>query len=180
MGAVELRGQGAQFLERGGVVLARPGSAQPTLYLRPVALGEVVEHVALLVADAALHRRVHAEHVADRLAQRLGAVEHAQHALLCVEAAVDEVGKQRRRDGGVLGRALPQPERDLHAVTGDPEADDVRASLPPVPAVDFDRRERSQQERTRREDRRLKFYELRDNLGVLSRSLPRSRAAGHR
>jgi hypothetical protein len=30
--------------------------------------------------------------------------------------------------------------------------------------VDFDRRERSQPERTRREDRRLKFYGLRDNL----------------
>ncbi len=30
--------------------------------------------------------------------------------------------------------------------------------------MDFDRRERSQRERTRREDRRLKFYELRDNL----------------
>ena len=32
--------------------------------------------------------------------------------------------------------------------------------------VDFTRRERSQPERTRREDRRLKFYELRDNLGT--------------
>jgi hypothetical protein len=32
--------------------------------------------------------------------------------------------------------------------------------------VDFDRRARSQPERTRREDRRLNFYELRDNLAL--------------
>jgi hypothetical protein len=30
----------------------------------------VLEHISLLVADAALHRRAVAEHVADRLAQR--------------------------------------------------------------------------------------------------------------
>jgi len=46
-----------------------------------------------------LHRRVHAEHVADRLAERLRAVEHAEHALLDIERALDEVGEQRRRDG---------------------------------------------------------------------------------
>jgi hypothetical protein len=35
--------------------------------------------------------------------------------------------------------------------------------------VDFIRRERSQAERMRREDRHLKFYELRDNLDEQSR-----------
>ncbi len=69
--------------------------------------------MTFLVADAALHRRVDAEHVADGLAQRLGAVEHDKHALFGVQAALDEMGQQRRRDGGVLGRAVPQPERVL-------------------------------------------------------------------
>jgi hypothetical protein len=45
--------------------------------------------MTFLVADAALHRRVGPEHVTDGLAQRLGAVEHDQHALPCVEAALD-------------------------------------------------------------------------------------------
>ncbi len=83
--------------------------------------------MTFLVADAALHRRVDAEHVADRLAQRLAAVEHDEHALLDVQASLDQVREQRSRDGGVLGRAVPQPERDLDAVGRDPERDDVGA-----------------------------------------------------
>jgi hypothetical protein len=70
-----------------------------------------------------------AEHVADRLAQRLGSVDHAQHALLDVEAALDEVGQQRGRDGGVLGRAVPQPQRLLDAVGVDPQRHDAAAPL---------------------------------------------------
>jgi hypothetical protein len=89
----------------------------------------VAEHVALLVAHAALDRRVDAEHVAHGLAQRLGAVEDDEHALLCVEAALDEVGQQRRRHRGVLGRAVPKPERMLDAVGVDAERDDTAAPL---------------------------------------------------
>jgi hypothetical protein len=59
--------------------------------------------MTFLVAHAALHRRVDAEHHADGLAERLGAVEHAEHALLNVQAALDEVRQQRRGDRGVLG-----------------------------------------------------------------------------
>jgi hypothetical protein len=59
--------------------------------------------MTFLVAHATLGRRVAAEHVADRLPERLGAVDHHQHALLGVEAAFDEVGQQRGRDGRVLG-----------------------------------------------------------------------------
>ena len=72
-----------------------------------------------------MHEGALAEDVADRLPQRLGAVDHEQDALLGVQAAVDEVGQQRGGDGGVLGRALPEPERDLDALGGDPERDDV-------------------------------------------------------
>jgi len=48
------------------------------------------------------------------------------------EAAVDQIRKQCGRDRRVLGRALPEPERDLHALGRDPERDDVR------PAFHFD------------------------------------------
>jgi hypothetical protein len=51
----------------------------------------VVEHVALLVAYAALRRRAPADHGADRLAQRLGAVDDEQDALLGIEPAVATV-----------------------------------------------------------------------------------------
>jgi len=44
-----------------------------------------------------------------------------------IKAAVDEVGQQCPREGGVLSAAFPEPERDLDAVGRDPERDDVRA-----------------------------------------------------
>ncbi len=77
----------------------------------------------------ALDRRAVAEHVAHGLSQGLGAVEHAEHPLGRVRAALELVGQEDRRHGGVLGRSLPQPERDLHPVRGDPERHDVGASL---------------------------------------------------
>ena len=51
----------------------------------------MIEHVSFFVADAPLHRGVLTEHGPDRLAQRLSAVDHDQHALLGVQAAVDEI-----------------------------------------------------------------------------------------
>src|ERR687887_442544 len=46
----------------------------------------------------------------------LGAVDDRQRALLDVQAALEEVGEQRTGDGGVLGRAVPEPERMLDTV----------------------------------------------------------------
>ena len=43
------------------------------------------------MADAALDRGVGAEHVTDGPAQRLGAVKDAQHALLNIQTALEEV-----------------------------------------------------------------------------------------
>jgi hypothetical protein len=51
----------------------------------------VIEDIAFFVANTTLYRRVGAEHVADRLAERLRAVEHAEHALADVQAAIDEI-----------------------------------------------------------------------------------------
>jgi len=57
-----------------------PRPTQPRLDRRTVALGAMVEHVALLVTNTPMDRDL-AEHRGDRLAQRLGAVEHEQGAL---------------------------------------------------------------------------------------------------
>jgi hypothetical protein len=69
----------------------------------------VVEDVALFVTDAAMDRDL-AEHGADRLCERLGAVEHEQDALFAIEAALDEVRQQRVATLAFLGGALPEPE----------------------------------------------------------------------
>jgi hypothetical protein len=72
------------------MVVARPRSPQPLLHGGPVALGQMLDHVAFLVSQASLDRRL-AEDVADRLPERLGAVDHEQDPLLGVEAALDQI-----------------------------------------------------------------------------------------
>jgi hypothetical protein len=89
--AVELCGENFKPRKRAVVVGVGLCLAQPTLDRRSVAFGEMIEHVALLVADAPLHGRADAKHVTHRLAKCLGAVEHDQHALLDIQAAINEV-----------------------------------------------------------------------------------------
>jgi len=126
--ALELAGQRLQAFERAVVVVLGPGGPEPPLDGRPVALGQVVQDVSLLVPHAALYRRL-AEDRPDRLPQRLGAVDDEQDPLLGIEATLDQIREQRGRDGRVLGRAFPEPERDLGALGRDPERDDVGAAL---------------------------------------------------
>jgi hypothetical protein len=106
-----------------------PGAAQPPLDRGAVTLGQVLEHVSLLVPDAPVDEGALAEHRPDRLAQRLGAIDHEQDRLLGIQASVDEVRQQRGGDGGVLGAALPQPERELYAFGGDSQRHHVGAAL---------------------------------------------------
>jgi len=49
--------------------------------------------MTFLVAVAAVNERPFAEHLLDRLAQRLAAVQHEQDRLIGIQAAVDEVGQ---------------------------------------------------------------------------------------
>ena len=83
----------------------------------------MTHHIALLVPNTALHRDL-AEHGPHRLPERLRSVDHEQHPLLGIQPPLDQVRQQRRGDGRVLGRALPQPQRDLDALGSDPERDD--------------------------------------------------------
>ena len=92
-GVIVMAGLGRERLEtveRELVVVGGPRAAQPCLDRRAVALGQVLEHVSLLVTDAALHRHG-AEHFVDGRAQRLAAIEDDEHALLDIQAAVHEV-----------------------------------------------------------------------------------------
>jgi hypothetical protein len=113
MGVLELVGELAEPLERLVMVGQRPRTTQPFLNLVAHVVGEVIEHVAFFVPNAPLDRGAIAEHGPDRCSQGFGAVEGDEHALFDVEAAVDQVGEQRRGDGLVLRGAFPQPERDL-------------------------------------------------------------------
>ena len=89
---------------------------------------DVTVFMTFLVPQTALDRDL-AEHRADRLAQRLGSVEHEQHPLLRIQPPLDQIGQQRGRDRRVLRAAFPQPERDLHPLRGDPERDDHHPTL---------------------------------------------------
>jgi hypothetical protein len=107
---VELTGERFERGERGAVVGVLPRGAQLAAHPRGSRSGSGRARFSPC-ALAALHDRAGAEHLADRLGQRLGAVDHHQHTAGHVEAAVLEIGEQRAGDGRVLGRALPQPER---------------------------------------------------------------------
>ena len=78
MAACELTGKQLQALQSTVVMVLGPGGPQAALDGASITLGQVPHDVALLVADAALHRGVFAKNVADRLAQGLCAVDDAQ------------------------------------------------------------------------------------------------------
>jgi len=75
----------------------RPRRPDPGADPVAITLGQQIADVRLLVAMAAVHEHVLAEHILDRSAQRLAAVDHEQDRLLGIEAAVDEVGQQSPR-----------------------------------------------------------------------------------
>jgi hypothetical protein len=130
---IELAGEPAQPVKREFVIVSRPCRAQPALDRGPVALGQVLQHISFLVAKAPMHRHI-AEHLAHRGPQRLAAVEHHEHALLDVHAAIDEVGQQRDGDRLVLGRAVPQAQCDLDRVGRDPQRPTQQRPLSSIPS----------------------------------------------
>jgi hypothetical protein len=86
VGVLELIGEPGELLERARVVGLAPRPAHPGLDRWAVAHGEMTEHVALFVPQAALDRDL-----AEHRAHRLGSVEDEQHPLLGIEASLDEV-----------------------------------------------------------------------------------------
>ena len=125
----------------------RPGGAQLAADLLGVALAQQIADVALLVPLTALHERVGAEDLADRLAQRLAAVDDEQNRLLGIKATRDQVREQVRGQPGVLRAAFPQAERDLDAVGGDPSATMWVRSATSIPSSIITASRRSSSER---------------------------------
>ena len=93
MRALQLAHEHLQAIEGTSVVGIVPGGPQTPAHPSPVVLGQVVCDVALLVTDAALHRRPLAEHVAHGPPQGPRAVEYAEHPLGRGEAALDQIGQ---------------------------------------------------------------------------------------
>ena len=129
MGAVEFERQCVEVFERAVMVALGPRPAQAGLDLLAVAFGEMVEHVAFLVLHAALNGHLVAEHLPDGFPERLRSVNDEQHPLLDIEPTVHQIGQQRARHGRVFSRAVPQAERELVALGGDPERDDHHPAL---------------------------------------------------
>ena len=65
-----------------------------------------------------------AEGRADRLGQRLGAVNDEQPADLWIETALDQIVDESLHDGGVLGGAFDEAKRMLVPVSVDPQRGD--------------------------------------------------------
>ena len=69
-----------------------------------------------LVEGAALDQGPFAEHLDHCLAQRLGAVEHGDDAVVVAQSASDEIGEQVGDHDGVLGVTEHQADGHLRAV----------------------------------------------------------------
>ena len=153
MGALQLAGEQLQPVEGLLIVLRRRRLPQPALDGGPVAFGEMVEHVAFLVADTPLHRDG-PEDLVDGGPQGLPAVQDDQNPLLEIKPPLDQVGEQMDRDGLVLGGAIPEPERDLDALGAHAQGDDTAAALRLDP-VEHQRRQAHIRQRTRHQRREM-------------------------
>jgi len=69
-------------------------------------VGKLIDDIASLVDLTSLNDRSLAEYVADRLGERLRAVDHDEHRTIGGKATVTQIGEQRRARCGVLRRAL--------------------------------------------------------------------------
>jgi hypothetical protein len=140
MRVLKLAGEDPQAVQRERVVYRWPTRAASVLHGGAVAFREMIEDVAFLVADTALHRDW-AEDLIDGRPQRLGSVEDDEDALLDVKAApADEIGEEMRCDGLVLRGAIPQSQRELHPIGADAQRDNAAAALQLDP-VDHQRRQ---------------------------------------
>jgi hypothetical protein len=93
----------------------------------------MLEHIAFLVPDAALHGYC-AKDLVDGRPQGFAAIQDDQDALFDVKAAADEVGEQMDGDGLVLCRAIPEPERDLDPLGADAQGDDAAGPFSSIPS----------------------------------------------
>jgi hypothetical protein len=67
----------------------------------------------------ALHHRQITEDVGQRLPDPASAVDHAQHATVDLQSALEQIVEQRGAQRGVLGRAQPQAQHHFAPVGED-------------------------------------------------------------
>ena len=148
MGVVELERERGELLERAVVVGLLPRPAQPRLDRVAVALGEMVKHVALLVLTYSVGP-------ARRCRTPAGSLSCSPFDPSMTNSSPCSTSSPRSTrsassaaaDGRVLGRAVPQPERELLALGRDPQRDDVRTAVQLDP-VEHDHRQTQVGQRT--------------------------------
>ena len=119
-------------------VVQFPSLAQGLAHAGVKGLGKTLGDVAGLVHLTPLDRGVATEGVADRLGQRLGAVDDEQAADRRVEAAPNQVVEQGLHHGSVLRRPLDHAERMFSAVPVDADCGQQHQVFLDVDAVDLD------------------------------------------
>ena len=132
VGAVELAGEQARGASSRGRVVGRASrrARSRRLTAGAVAFGQVVEHVALLVADAALDRDAAPNTSSTAARSALPPSSTTSTPCSTVQAAVDEVGEQLRRRRS-CSRCEPSqsPSGTLTPSVVIPERDDAAAAL---------------------------------------------------
>ena len=103
--------------------------------------GQPLQNVARLVNLATLDRRIASKGAADRLGQRLRAIDDEQASHGWIESTLDEIVDERLHRRRVFGRALDEAERMFVAVRVDPDRRDEEHIFVDVNAVDLDRQQ---------------------------------------
>jgi len=134
-------------------VAAAPGGRQLRAGPRPLRFGQVLGDVVCLVNLTALDQRPLAKNVAHRLGQSLRSVDDHQRRTIGSQPASHQICEQLPDGDRVLGRALPQTQDVLSALTINAQLDEHhvvghlsrhglrRSSAPPVRTA---RQERAQ------------------------------------
>ena len=115
-----------------------PGLAQGLAHAGVQGFRQPLDDVARLVDLAALDRRMAAERGANRLRQRLRAVDDEQAIGLRIEPAPRQVVEQSLADGGVLRRPFHHRKRMLFSLAVDPDRRQQHKVFTDVDAVDLD------------------------------------------
>jgi hypothetical protein len=104
-------------------------------------LGQSLDDVARLVNLAALDRRVTAERAADRLDQRLRAIDDEQPTHARIQPALDQVVQQRLHHRGIFAGAFQQAKRVFCAFAIDADRRQQGQLAGDVHAIDLDRQQ---------------------------------------
>src|SRR5208337_2205161 len=118
-----------------------PGLPQDAPHRSVHRFGQPLQNVARLVNLATLDRRIASKRAADRLGQRLRAIDDEQTSHRRIKSTLDEIVDERLHGRRIFGRALDEAERMFVAVRVDADRRDEKHILIHVNAVNLDRQQ---------------------------------------